>query len=69
MATLQDQLAALKAARGSGELRVTYNGKTVEYRSIDELTKAIAAVQGEIDAESSTPTFRSSVAYFDRGFS
>lgn len=68
MATLQDQLAALKAARATGEKRVTYNGKTVEYRDISELNQAIAAVEGEIAATISTPTCRSAVAYFRPGF-
>lgn len=67
MATLQEQLDALKAARATGEKRVTYNGKTVEYRDISEIEKAIAAVEGEINAASSTPTSRSALAYFNRG--
>jgi hypothetical protein len=68
MATLQEQLDALKAARATGEKRVTYNGKTVEYRDIAEIEQAISAVQGEIQSTSSTPTSRSAVAYFGRGF-
>lgn len=67
MATLQEQLDALKAARATGEKRVTYNGKTVEYRDVSELNQAIAAVEGEIAATSSTPTSRSALAYFRRG--
>lgn len=69
MATLQEQLTALKAARATGEKRVTYNGKTVEYRDISELNQAIAAVESEIQATSTTPTSRSSLAYFKRGYS
>lgn len=68
MATLQEQLAALKAARATGEKRVTYNGKTVEYRDIAEIEQAIAAVEGELAAESPTTQCRSAVGYFSRGF-
>ena len=39
------QLTALQAALGSGHLRVTYDGQTVEYRSITELERAIARVE------------------------
>lgn len=67
MATLQEQLAALKTARATGEKRVTYNGKTVEYRDVSELNQAIAAVEGEMATTSATPTPRSSLAYFSRG--
>lgn len=68
MATLEEQLAALKAARATGEKRVTYNGKTVEYRDIAEIEQAIAAVEGELGAASATPRSRSAVGYFSRGF-
>lgn len=68
MATLTEQLDALKAARASGEKSVSYNGKRVEYRDMAELQQAISAVQAELDAESSTPRTRSGLAYFNRGF-
>lgn len=40
-----DQLTALEAAIGSGELVVRYGDKTVEYRSIAELMRARDAVR------------------------
>lgn len=67
MPATQEQLDALKAARASGEARVTYNGKTVEYRSISEIEQAIAAVESELAAQSGTPRSRSAVAYHSRG--
>jgi hypothetical protein len=69
MATLEEQLDALKTARATGEKRVTYNGKTVEYRDIDEIEKAISAITAEIEGSTATPRTRSSVAYFGRGLS
>lgn len=50
MAYTQTQLDALEAALASGALRVTYDGKTVEYRSIAELKAAIATVTAAIAA-------------------
>lgn len=48
MATLQDELAALKAIKRSGVLRTSYEGKTVEYRSMADLDQAIADLEAEI---------------------
>ena len=45
MSYTQTQLDVLDAAMASGALRVTYDGKTTEYRSIDELVRARAIVQ------------------------
>jgi antirestriction protein ArdC len=47
MSFSQAQLDALDAAIASGALRVTYDGQTVEYRSIDDLMKARALVVRE----------------------
>jgi len=43
-----EQLDALKRALATGERRVTFGDKTVEYRSIDELCAAIRAVESEL---------------------
>lgn len=40
MAFTVAQLTALEEAIGSGALEVTYEGKTVKYRSMDDLRKA-----------------------------
>lgn len=42
------QLQALENAIASGHRRVTYDGKTVEYHSMDELIKAAAYVRGAL---------------------
>ena len=40
-----EQLAALQKALATGEKRVTFGDKTVEYRTVDELKQAIAEVE------------------------
>lgn len=48
LADLQARKEALTAARSSGVARVSYDGKTVEYRSIAEIDRAIEALDREI---------------------
>ncbi|MBW7057646.1 hypothetical protein KY389_13290 [Paracoccus bogoriensis] len=53
MATAADLRArreALLAQRSSGVARVSYDGKTVEYRSLAEIDRAIEALEREIAA-------------------
>ena len=42
------QLEALKRALATGERRVSFGDKTVEYRSVEELQAAIRTVEAEI---------------------
>ena len=42
------QLEALKRALATGERRVGFGDKTVEYRSVEELQAAIRTVEAEI---------------------
>lgn len=67
MAYTTTQLAALQAALASGELSVEYDGKKVQYRSIAELERAIAVVQGALEAAGTvTAVPRRSVAAYSR---
>ena len=53
MATPSDLRArreALTAQRSSGVARVSYDGKTVEYRSLAEIDRAIEALERDIAA-------------------
>ena len=53
MPTLSDLRArrdALSAQRSSGVARVSYDGKTVDYRSVAEIDRAIEALDREIAA-------------------
>jgi hypothetical protein len=45
---LREQLRQLKAAMGRGEKRVIFDGKSVEYRSPEELRLAIHEVEQAI---------------------
>jgi hypothetical protein len=42
MAATNEQIAAMEAALYSGELRTRFNDREVTWRSVDELTKALA---------------------------
>ena len=53
-----EHLQALREALASGEHRVTYEGKSVEYRSVADLKAAIAEVETTISRESGTPKAR-----------
>jgi roadblock/LC7 domain-containing protein len=44
----EQHLQALRDALASGEHRVTYDGKSVEYRSVVDLKAAIAEVESQI---------------------
>jgi hypothetical protein len=51
MPTLTELLSrreALSAQRSSGVARVSYDGKTVDYRSVPEIDRAIEALDREI---------------------
>mgnify|MGYP000232109301 CR=1 FL=1 len=48
--TLRCRRDALSAQRSSGVARVSYDGKTVEYRSVAEIDRAIEALDREIAA-------------------
>jgi len=53
MPTLSDLRArrdALSAQRSSGVARVSYDGKTVDYRSVAEIDRALEALDREIAA-------------------
>jgi hypothetical protein len=47
-ATLRARRDALSAQRSSGVARVSYDGKTVDYRSVAEIDRAIEALDREI---------------------
>jgi hypothetical protein len=56
---LQSRLDALKAQRDSAVARVSYDGRTVEYRGTTEISHAIAELEREIAAiEGKTPIRR-----------
>ena len=46
----ESELSALRRAYASGTTRVSYDGKTVDYRSVAEIDRAIEALDREIAA-------------------
>jgi len=48
LAELQTRREALAASRASGVAQVSYDGKTVEYRSLAEIDRAIDVLDREI---------------------
>jgi len=48
----QSQLDALRAALASGTLRMSYEGRSVQYRSVEELRKAIEVVENALNQSS-----------------
>ena len=67
MALTQAELDALKRAYASGTLRVSYDGKTVEYGSEADLIRRIRTIEGEIAVLSGNPKPRRSLARFAKG--
>lgn len=63
----EPELDALKRAFVGGTLRVTYDGKTVEYGSADDLLKRIRTIESEIAATSGKPRPIAGFARFGRG--
>jgi hypothetical protein len=67
MAWTQQQLEAIEAAIGSGELTVRFGDRTVTYRSMEELLQARALIKETLAAESGTATDRFSFAQTSKG--
>ena len=67
MTWTQTELDALKAAYASGTLRVSYDGKTVEYGSEADLIRRIRTLEREIAATSGKTKPSRSLASFRKG--
>lgn len=48
LSELRDRRDALAAQRASGVARVSYDGKSVDYRSVAEIDRALEALDREI---------------------
>lgn len=62
------QLAALKQALATGERRVSFGDKTVEYRSVEELQAAIRTVEAELARATGTRAKRQIRVTTAKGF-
>ncbi len=58
----------MRAAYHSGAMRVSYDGKSVEYRDTAGMLAAIAALEAEIAATSGTHPTRVGVIRSDKGW-
>ena len=67
MSWSQTELDALKSAFASGTLRVSYDGKSVEYGNADDLLKRIQTIENAIASSSGTPRPTAGYASFGRG--
>lgn len=47
----QAHLDAIRAAYASGVTRVSYDGKTTEYRTLAEMRQIISTIEGELAAQ------------------
>ncbi len=60
------QRDALKQAIASGVLRLSYDGRTVEYRSMAELKSALNEVEAALARDSGKPQTRQIKIYADK---
>ena len=60
------QRDALKQAIASGVLSLSYDGKTVQYRSMDELKTALAEVEQGLARDSGKPQTRQIKIYAEK---
>ena len=64
---LEARLEALKAQRDSAVARVSYDGRTVEYRGTAEITRAIAELEKELQALQGKAPVRQIRVYSSKG--
>jgi hypothetical protein len=62
---LETRLDELERSRMSGIARVSYEGRTVEYRGLSEIDRAIAILKGQIAALGSKKPVRQVRLYQD----
>ena len=67
MAWTETELVALRRAYASGTLRVSYDGKTLEYGSAADLLSRIRTIEGEMSAGAGRPLPVAGFAGFCRG--
>ena len=68
MSYSNEQLLALQKALATGEKRVTFGDKTVEYRSVDEIQAAIREVEASLARTAGARRTRQIRVTTDKGF-
>ena len=67
MSWTQSELAALRKAYASGTLRVSFEGRSVEYGSAADLLSRIRTIEAEMQSQSGKKRPSRSLASFARG--
>lgn len=67
MSWTEPELAALRKAYASGTLRVSFEGRSVEYGSAADLLSRIRTIEAEMAAQSGSRPPKRSLASFGRG--
>ena len=67
VAELEARLEALRAQRDSVVARVSYDGRSVEYRGTAEISSAIAELERELSALQGKPPVRQIRVYTSKG--
>jgi hypothetical protein len=67
VAELEARLEALKAQRDSTVARVSYDGRSVEYRGTAEIARAIAEIERELQAQQGNAPVRQIRVYTSKG--
>ena len=67
IAELEARLEALKAQRDSAVARVSYDGRSVEYRGTAEIARAIADLERELQAAQGTSPVRQIRIFTSKG--
>lgn len=67
MSWTHDELQALRKAYASGTLRVSFEGRSVEYGSADDLLSRIRTIEVEMAGQAGTRAPRRSLASFRKG--
>lgn len=68
MSYSNEQLLALQKALATGEKRVSFGDKTVEYRSVDEIQAAIREVEASLARAAGARRTRQIRVTTDKGF-
>jgi hypothetical protein len=67
VAELEARLEALKAQRDSAVARVSYDGRSVEYRGTAEIARAIAELEKELQTMQGKAPLRQIRVYASKG--
>jgi hypothetical protein len=65
---LETRLEALKEQRDSAVARVSYDGRTVEYRGTAEIARAISELERELQTLQGKTPVRGSRVYTSKGY-